>query len=261
MFSKSYKVILEYIKINIVSENIDWINKNITVNSNSENIIINIQRLENAIGKSLLPDLITNKKAITYNDIIHYWNKNLVSENNFINTNTNTYTNTSLKINEDYFIVPCYIINGLVILGIVIFNNSNPSNVKGELPKILETYNYLSTIKPLDNINANANANANTNENINKFNIINGILNYRINSSSGKIKLLGKEILSNKYLKILIHSDTNNNQDHKHNHEQELLIKWEHIFRNIANYLPKFKIIYKSKENAITNFFQNRLNP
>ena len=256
MFSKSYKVILEYIKINIVSENIDWINKNITVNSNSENIIINIQRLENALDKSnksslpSLPDLTTNKKAITYNDIINYWNKNLASENNFINTNTNTNTNKniSLKINEDYFIVPCYIINGFLILGIVIFNTGN---ARDELPKILETYNYLSTIKPLDNINAN----------VNEFNIINGILNYRIGNNHGKIKLLGKEILSNKYLKILIHSYTNHKQDNEHNHEQELLIKWEYIFRNIANYLPKFKIIYKSKGNAITNFFQNRLNP
>jgi hypothetical protein len=219
MFSKSYKVILEYIKINIVSEKIDWINKNISVNSNSENIIINIQRLENIIvksNKSLLPNLIINNKAITYNDIIHYWNYNCALEN------------TSLKINEDYFIAPCYIIDGLLIIGIIIFNT------RKELYKILETYNYLSTIKSLDDTN--------------EFNIINGILNYRI-SCSGKIKLLGKEILGNKYLKIKLH------------HEKELLIKWEYIFRNIANYLPKFKITYKSNKNIITNFFQNRLNP
>jgi len=228
MFSKSYKVILEYIKINIVSEKIDWINKNISVNSNSENIIINIQRLENALetvigrksNKLPLPDLIINNKAITYNDIIHYWNYNCALENNFINT--------SLKINEDYFIAPCYIINGLVIIGIIIFNT------KKELYKILETYNYLSTIKPLDDTNV--------------FNIINGILNYRI-LCSGKIKLLGKKILDNKHLKIKI------------NYEKELLIKWEYIFRNISNYLPKFKITYKSNKNIITNFFQNRLNP
>jgi len=219
MFSKSYKVILEHIKINIVSEKIDWINKNISVNSNSENIIINIQRLENIIVKSNkmpLPDLIINNKAITYNDIIHYWNYNCALEN------------TSLKINEDYFIAPCYIIDGLLIIGIIIFNT------RKELYKILETYNYLSTIKSLDDTN--------------EFNIINGILNYRI-SCSGKIKLLGKEILGNKYLKIKLYN------------EKELLIKWEYIFRNIANYLPKFKITYKSNKNIITNFFQNRLNP
>ena len=45
----------------------------------------------------------------------------------------------------------------LVIIGIIIFNT------RGELYKILETYNYLSTIKSLDDTN--------------EFNIINGILN------------------------------------------------------------------------------------
>lgn len=259
MASKNYKVILEYIKIKLILEKFDLLNRNIIVNSMSEHIIINIQRLEYNMENYInteLPNLIINKQAITFDDIMDYWNKNLIA----IETN---FKKKSLKINQDYFIVPCYIINDIIILGIIIFdnknmllienNNCNNNNNNDINYKILETYNYLSTIKihNLKKINQN------------ELNIINGILNYRITNGNDQIKLLSKNILKDKHLKICIKSNNNfknNFENNKGNKGNELLIKWEYIFRNIENYIPKFKIIYKIKINAVTNFFQNRLN-
>jgi hypothetical protein len=259
---KSYKVILEFIKIKIISENIDCINKNITVNSKSKHIIINIQRLDNKIDnidkqKSyVLPNLNIKNKAILYEDIIKYWLQN--SDNITCNLFKifKISETKSLKINEDYFVVPCYIINNLLVLGIIILD-VNKYNCK-----ILETYNYLSTLNPicklihthkLDiqlDLDIHLNSDSDIHLKLKQWNIINGILNYRINSSNSN--LLSNEILKDKFFKIIIH---NNQKD------ITLSIKWEYIFRNIANYLPKFTIIYKSQSKIITNFFQNHLNP
>jgi hypothetical protein len=84
-----------------------------------------------------------------------------------------------------------------------------------------------------------------------KISILDGIINCRINNNGVKT-LFSKEILKDKYMQL---KDINN--------IPELSIKWEYIFRNISNYLPKLEIIHKNnnKNNTITNFFQNRLNP
>ena len=225
---KKYKVILEYFAITIITDNMDWKNKRITINANKEHIMINIQRLENkCIYEN--PVITTTKPAIEYQDIMLYWDKikDIYLGNELCNIpcNDDNLIRKSLKhlqLNNDYFITPCYITNDIIILGIVIFPYSQYTTNY----KIIESHIYLSTIKPLDARDIHKTHN---------FNIINGILNYRVNIH-GNIKILGNEILNNKFLKI-----------RQSNMQNEMIIKWEYIFRNIANYLPAFNIIEKSK--------------
>ena len=257
--NKNYKVVLEYLSIRLITDNLDWGNKCLKVNNQTEYLIINIQRLEKSIGKNVgLPDLeIGNTSALSHNDIIKYW-ANLETETNFKN---NLEIIKNLTLNIDYFVVPYYIINNVLILGIVIFNNGyhvGSNSITGKY-KVVETYNYMSDIKPKKPINALVDKY--------KISILDGIVNCKINNN-GVITSISKEILKDKYIKInnnglglglglglgsgLGLTDLN---------ISELCIKWEYIFRNISNYLPKLEIIYKNNQNKTTNFFQNRLNP
>jgi hypothetical protein len=240
--NKNYKVILEYLKIRIITDNLDWTNKCIKVNNQTEYLLTNIQRLvqnDSYTNNIELPELeINNNYALSHHDIIKYW-ANI--ETNFKNK---LKLIANLELNIDYFIVPYYLINNLLILGIVIFNsnkhdNSNSNSNTDNDYKIIETYNYISDIKQTRQIG-----------NEYKFSILDGIVNCKLNKN-GIITLFGNEILKDKYLNISLSL----------RHPQELSIKWEYIFRNIGNYLPKLEIIHKSNHNTITNFFQNRLNP
>jgi len=269
--NKNYRVILEYLTIRLITDNLDWDNKTIKVNNHTEYLIINIQRLEQKVEKNIkLPDLeISNKSALSHNDIITYWD-NL--ETNFKN---NLEIINNLTLNIDYYVVPYYILNDLLILGVVIFNkgsnsnsnrNSNSSNYN-----VVETFNYMSDIKPKQVVI----------DDQYKISILEGIINCRINNNGVKT-LFSKEILKDKYMHIknigikdmqlkdmqlkdmqLKDMQLKDMQLKDINNIPELSIKWEYIFRNISNYLPKLEIIHKNnnKNNTITNFFQNRLNP
>jgi hypothetical protein len=212
-YKKCYNVVLEYLNINIISDNLDLENKKIYLDEKIELIPINITHLYNNITNKLtLPNLLSNKPALEYIDIINYWN-NLDNSINEIK---------KLKLNNDYYIIPFYIINNILILGIVFYSN---------LEYIINTKEY--------KINKTSNLlcyfNNNNNNNNNKFNVIKGILNYSIN-----LEILKKLSLEN------------NNIPN---------VSWLFIFRNIINYLPKFEIIINPKCNKAINFFQNRLNP
>jgi len=242
--NKNYRVILEYLTIRLITDNLDWDNKSIKVNNHTEYLIINIQRLEQKVEKTIkLPDLeISNKSALSHNDIINYW-ANL--ETNFKN---NLEIINNLTLNIDYYVVPYYILNDLLILGVIIFNKGSNINYN-----IVETFNYMSDIKPKQVVI----------DDKYKISILDGIVNCKINNN-GVITLFSKEILKDKYMKIKnIGKDIGKDIGIKNiNNIPELSIKWEYIFRNISNYLPKLEIIHKNnnKNNTITNFFQNRLN-
>lgn len=259
MYFNRYNVILDYVKISLFTNNVDWINKTITINHNTEHIIVNITHLQSKDKTKtnnktnncvILPDLLINNPAPTQQDINNYW-YNLPDS---IKNNIDIIRD--LQINIDYFIAPFYITNNIVILGIIkyepkIINEILPDI---ELPsksyknyKIINSFIYLSTIKPY-------------NTNKTQYNIVNGILNYRdvkydITTFTKKIYEYNNIICSN----FNIDSEFNNIslqeniqlQDSITQHSNILSVKWDHIFRNIANYLPSLQIIYKPKQYTI----------
>jgi len=203
--SKSYNVILEYLNITILSENLDWKNKILTLDKQIEFIPITIKYYNNPNhNDTTLPLLITQNSALTHNDIINYWD--------------NLPNNYKKQIIKNHVIIPLCIIDNTIILGVVVFG------VELKKYKLVETFNLLAVIN-------GACGNVKGNE---KFNYILGIVKNPIN----------KELLKSKTLKV----------DNK-------IINWYYIFQNISGYLPKLEIIYKKKQNASINFFQNRLNP
>ena len=207
--SKSYNVILEYLNIAILSENLDWKNKILTLDKQIEFISITIKYYNNPNSNdTTLPLLITQNPALIHNDIINYWD--------------NLPNDYKKQIIKNHFITPLCIIDNTIILGVVVFG------VEWKKYKLVETFNLLSVINcACGNVKSNVKGNE-------KFNYILGIVNNPIN----------KELLESKTLKV----------DNK-------IINWYYIFQNISGYLPKLEIIYKKKQNASINFFQNRLNP
>jgi len=209
--SKSYNVILEYLNISILSENLDWNNKILTLDKQIDFIPITIKHYNNLISNTNpttlplpLPLLITKNPALTYNDINNYWD-NL----------SNDYKKHVIK---NHFITPLCIVGDTLVLGVVVIG------VEWKKYKLVETFNLLSVIN-----NSCSNVKGDVN-----FNYILGIVK----------NLINKELLESKMLKV----------DNK-------IINWYYIFQNISGYLPKLKIIYKEKQKASINFFQNRLNP
>ena len=207
--SKSYNVILEYLNIKILTENLDWENKILTLDKQIEFIHITIKYYNNPkSNNTTLPLLITQNPALIHNDIINYWD--------------NLPNDYKKQIIKNHFITPLCIIDDTIILGVVVFG------VEWKKYKLVETFNLLSVINgACGNVKGNVKGNE-------KFNYILGIVNNPIN----------KELLESKTLKV----------DNK-------IINWYYIFQNISGYLPKLEIIYKKKQNASINFFQNRLNP
>jgi hypothetical protein len=207
--SKSYNVILEYLNITILTENLDWENKILTLDKQIEFIHITIKYYNNPNSNdTTLPLLITQNPALIHNDIINYWD--------------NLPNDYKKQIIKNHFITPLCIIDDTIILGVVVFG------VEWKKYKLVETFNLLSVINgACGNVKGNVKGNE-------KFNYILGIVNNPIN----------KELLESKTLKV----------DNK-------IINWYYIFQNISGYLPKLEIIYKKKQNASINFFQNRLNP
>ena len=95
---------------------------------------------------------------------------------------------------------------------------------------IIESNNYLSTLKPLQHKKYYKDYKDYKDDDKYIFNIIDGILEHRVNSC-GIITFIGKELLKNKYININIKNNI------------AFSIKWEYIFKNIANYIPKLKIL------------------
>ena len=65
-----YRVILEYLTVNIISDNINWKDRNITLSRYIQYIPINIKHYQTV--NIILPDIITSNPALTYLDIINY---------------------------------------------------------------------------------------------------------------------------------------------------------------------------------------------
>lgn len=221
---KKYNVVLDYIKIKLLSDTVDWENKIITVNDNIEHIIVNVQHFQHIDNynyndaNKYLPDLIINNPAPTHQDINNYW-QNL---SNDIKNNIEFIKNLTLNIN--YFIAPAYINDTTIILCIILYSNTiyNTYDIIYNNYKIINSFMYLSTLNPYNILH--------TQHTQHKYNILNGILNYKIGKYSiiqfiNQIHLLKQQI---------VYSNT-------------LSINWLYIFTNILNYLPSFDIIYKHK--------------
>jgi len=194
MFSKTYTVILEYIKLSLFTDNVDWCNKQIKLSHNIEYIIVNIQHLQycnttqlldthnnnntnNTINNNMLenlPLLSINSQAPSHQDIINYW-YNLPDD-----IKNSIELITDLILNIDYFIAPLYITHDIIILGIIVYDNVMPtskilkSNLYTQNYNIIDNFNFVSSIKPY-----NTNICKNKQYKIN-YNIINGILYHRV---------------------------------------------------------------------------------
>ena len=258
MSIKTYNVILDYLKLSLFTDNVDWFNRTLTITDKIEHIIVNIQHLqpiqqsnENVISLSLqLPLLSITSPAPAQQDIINYWN-----------TIPDTIKHSielikDLRLNIEYFIAPFIITHNLIILGIIIYDNVIPS------PNIIHNIN-------------------NTNYTPNMYyNIINGILYNRV--VYNKIPTF----IHNNY-KVYnlcnVYNNNNNNNNNHNNHNNisytnivsgvinsfkelslnnidtilEKNIKWDYILRNITNYIPSLLIVYKHKKQ--TNAFYNTM--
>ena len=192
MFSKTYTVILEYIKLSLFTDNVDWCNKQIKLSHNIEYIIVNIQHLQycntmqlfdthnntnNTNNNNMLEDLpllSINSQAPSHQDIINYW-YNLPDD-----IKNSIELITDLILNIDYFIAPLYITHDIIILGIIVYDNIMPtskilkSNLYTQNYNIIDNFNFVSSIKPY-----NTNICKNKQYKIN-YNIINGILYHRV---------------------------------------------------------------------------------
>ena len=123
--SKSYNVILEYLNISILSDNINYETNTINLSNQSEHILITIKHYHPTISNLKLPALLTANPAITHNDIIQYWDK----------------LSNDIKTKQHNCIAPLYLADDNLILGVIIFGNGDWKNYK-----LLETFNLLSTI-------------------------------------------------------------------------------------------------------------------
>ena len=158
MSIKTYNVILDYLKLSLFTDNVDWFNRTLTITDKIEHIIVNIQHLqpiqqsnENVISLSLqLPLLSITSPAPAQQDIINYWN-----------TIPDTIKHSielikDLRLNIEYFIAPFIITHNLIILGIIIYDNVIPSpniihNINNINYNIIENFVFVSILKQFNN--------------------------------------------------------------------------------------------------------------
>lgn len=250
------KVLLEYFTLNICSDNlVKNISKNnnskkektknhssITLNYNIEQLIVEWSRYKSLLEISL-PSI---KYPFSQNDLYQYWkNINVDKEINNINENI-----LEMELGIDYVIAPVYVVDNIVILGIIILGKNIISN---EFKKI-SCRVYLSTV----------NINLKNSQSISQksFNVLNGILNYTT-LKCGVMYNHCKNI-SNEYLEIdiyekdkIIGKDVNVGEDIMG--IKRITIRMDYVFRNLQNYIPKIEVIIKPKE--VIKIFQSRLNP
>jgi hypothetical protein len=143
----------------------------------------------------------------------------------------------NLLVNEDYYIIPLFIVGNHYIIGIFlldtikgkpIFNNLQSLNNSLYVKK---NYNFLSKIKNYNNTTTDAMNSYKLSKILNNDGIIN--LMYGILEYDKKIKELEKELLT-----IIYYSEHDKNV----NPENKIILFWKHIFMNIINYFPLIKI-------------------
>jgi hypothetical protein len=210
--SKRYKVILEHIKISIVSDNYDVNNNVLSIGKNMEFVPVVIQRIIKIKEEYELADLETNNYALTYQEIKKYCARYISNSN----------------VNSNIVVVPCYIVDNILVLGVVEVAGINKTsssvvkinNASNDLLLCLSDITITSVIG--DKI---------------LVNILGGIIHNRINKDSNELKPL-----KNKNVIISLKEKKTVSQENK-----GLIIKWEHILMNIANYLPRITLIYSRR--------------
>lgn len=250
------KVLLEYFTLNICSDNlVKNISKNnnsknektknhssITLNHNIEQLIVEWSRYK-PLSEISLPSI---KYPFSQNDLLQYWkNINVDKEINNINRNI-----LEMELGIDYVITPVYVVDNIVIFGIIILGR----NIISDEFKKISCRVYLSTV--------NLNSKNSQSSPQKSFNVLNGILNYST-SKCGVVYNHSKNI-STEYLEIDIYEkDKIIGKDVIEGKDvmgiKRITIRMDYVFRNLQNYIPKIEVIIKPKE--VIKIFQSRLNP
>ena len=210
-------IIFNLFSLELIASNIDWKSHVITINHNIKYIHTNIKsynliqilnsedrdedRNEDGNGNQHILNKLKNIKSI--------WNNNILNYSKFFNIDFN-----NLILDIDYSLVPIYITNNDLIIGVFLYNQKNINKLKQNINLTPIIFGCLSIID--NNIYNNVDNNVN-NINNDNYNIISGIL---------KFKLVNNINFNDTYMSL-----------DKYN------ISLKHIFINAKNYLPKFKII------------------
>jgi hypothetical protein len=206
-------IIFNLFSLELIASNIDWKSHVITINHNIKYIHTNIKsynliqilnsedrdedRNEDENGNQHILNSLKNIKSI--------WNKNILNYSKYFDIE---FKNLILDI--DYSLVPIYITNNDLIIGIFLYNQKNINKLKNNINLTPIIFGCLSIID--NNIDNNVN-----NINNDNYNIISGIL---------KFKLVNNIKFNDTYISL-----------YKYN------ISLKHILVNARHYLPKFKII------------------
>lgn len=223
---------LQIFSIECLSTNLNWENKNINIFPTSEHIFLSISHYETNINISQINT--KNFNCFTKFAIIkEHWQDNIETYSQILNIDLNKYV-----LDKDYVLAPIIIKKLDLYIGIFVINkelikliNNQYSNQYSKVNKT--KYGFLSTIRPLENVRE---------KDLNKFNIFNGIINYRNKTVFGHNYTFIDQTI-NKFITI----------------ENELL-PMAYIIKNARNYMPKFDIKFNKLNNS-TVFFQTHPNP
>ena len=214
--------------IQSISTNINWQNKTINITPSSEHVFLSISHY----NKSFNTDSINTKEFNCFTKfgiIKEHWLNNIETYSQILNIDFNKYV-----LDTDYVLAPIMIKKLDLYIGIFSINekiNSLIENKYHTVPKI--KHGFLSTIMPLDNVR---------DKDINKFNLFNGIINYRNKTGFSNYYTFVDQTI-NKYITI----------------ENELQ-PIAYIIKNARNYFPKFDIKFKKVINS-TMIFQSHPSP
>jgi len=227
----------ELFSLDLLSSNIDWIAKTITINKNVKYIHMSLNHYMKDVKKEINKKNIKTKfniKSHSWLDVIKYWKANITLYNELFHIEFD-----KLVLGTHYYLAPIYINSVDLIIGIFL----NISSITTEFNQIVKndhegvkSYRFLAIIKPV-NINITKECN------LKKFNLLGGILEYEYQNEVAK-----KPIKS--YIEEIVSLD-----DNKYN------IPLKHILLNARNYLPKLEIIEKDNIGSFTNIFQNHRGP
>jgi hypothetical protein len=227
-------IIFELFSLDVLSSNIDWIAKTITINKNVKYIHMSINHYIKDVKKEINKKNIKPKfniKSHSWLDVITYWKANITVYNEYFHIEFD-----KLVLGTHYYLAPIYINSVDLIIGIFL----NISSITTEFNQIVKnnaagvkSYRFLSIIKPV-NINITKECN------LKKFNLLYGAVEYQ------------NEVGRDRSNHI---NDTISLDDNKYN------IPLKCLLLNARNYLPKLEIIEIDNIASFTNIFQNRRGP
>jgi len=162
------------------NKTVNFNNKTLTVNHNIDFLYLNLTYYPELSYKSNIESIIKSKIFIkkykvsnllsllsNWNIFIKYWNDTITDYSKAFDIKFD-----NLKLNTDYSLVPIYITENILYIGIILLNykqiNTN-TNINSQ------SYSFLSEIKLYQCKNK---------LNMNKYNFINGILNKKINKNN-----------------------------------------------------------------------------